>query len=59
MSWMLLWLCMTIGVAIGSLVDLFVLQNDVERVFVIFVAIEFALTAVVITGAIFMGGKVW
>lgn len=40
MSWLLLFLYMTIGVCIGSLIDLLVFKTDPEKVTRTFVAIE-------------------
>lgn len=59
MSWLLLFLYMTIGVGIGSLIDLLVLQSDVDNIIVRTLTIEVLLLVFVITGAVFMGGKVW
>ena len=58
MSWLLLFLYMTIGVCIGSLFDLLVFKTDPEKVTRTFVAIEITAIFVIITGAVFMGGKV-
>lgn len=58
MSWLLLFLYMTIGVCIGSLIDLRVFKTDPEKVTRTFVAIEITAIFVIITGAVFMGGKV-
>ena len=58
MSWLLLFLYMTIGVCIGSLIDLCVFKTDPEKVTRTFVAIEIIAIFVIITGAVFMGGKV-
>lgn len=49
---------MTIGVCIGSLIDLCVFKTDPEKVTRTFVAIEITAIFVIITGAVFMGGKV-
>jgi len=49
---------MTIGVCIGSLIDLLVFKTDPEKVTRTFVAIEITAIFVIITGAVFMGGKV-
>ena len=58
MSWLLLFLYMTISVCIGSLIDLLVFKTDPEKVTRTFVAIEITAIFVIITGAVFMGGKV-
>lgn len=58
MSWLLLFLYMTIGVCIGLLIDLLVFKTDPEKVTRTFVAIEITAIFVIITGAVFMGGKV-
>lgn len=58
MSWLLLFLYMTIGVCIGSLIDLLVFKTDPEKVTRTFVAIEITAIFVIITGDVFMGGKV-
>lgn len=58
MSWLLLFLYMTIGVCIGLLIDLRVFKTDPEKVTRTFVAIEITAIFVIITGAVFMGGKV-
>lgn len=58
MSWLLLFLYMTIGVCIGLLIDLLVFKTDPEKVTRTFVAIEITAIFVIITGAVFMGSKV-
>lgn len=59
MSWLLLFLCMTIGVGIGSLIDLLVIQSDIDNIIVRTLMIESMLLIFVVTGALVMGGKVW